>query len=103
MTDLDADSAGLTAAKTLRAAGAEIVTSPCRVISTTARATGRRLRDRDRARAQATIHRVHRIWSGAAGLIDMGRRLPGLEIARLQVRRAAPTGGLTKLLATSIS
>jgi len=34
-----------------------------------------------------------------AGLIDMGRRLSGLEIARLQVRRAALTGELNTLLA----
>ena len=34
-----------------------------------------------------------------AGLIEMGRRLSGLEIARLQVRRAALTGGLNRLLA----
>jgi amidase len=35
-----------------------------------------------------------------AGLIELGHRLSGLEIARLQVRRAALTGGLNKLLAT---
>jgi amidase len=35
-----------------------------------------------------------------AGLIEMGRRLSGLEIARLQARRAAQTGGLNKLLAS---
>jgi amidase len=35
-----------------------------------------------------------------AGLIDMGRRLSGLEIARLQSRRAALTGELNKLLAS---
>jgi amidase len=33
-----------------------------------------------------------------AGLIDMGRRLSGIELARLQSRRAALTGELNKLL-----
>ncbi|HEY4171050.1 MAG TPA: amidase [Reyranella sp.] len=35
-----------------------------------------------------------------AGLIDAGRRLSGTELAHLQVRRAAITGGLNKLLAS---
>jgi amidase len=35
-----------------------------------------------------------------AGLIDMGRKLSGLEIAKLQVRRASLTGELNKLLAS---
>jgi amidase len=35
-----------------------------------------------------------------AGLIEMGRRLSGLELARLQARRAALTGGLNTLLAS---
>jgi amidase len=35
-----------------------------------------------------------------AGLIEMGRRLSGVELARLEVRRAALTGGLNKLLAS---
>jgi amidase len=35
-----------------------------------------------------------------AGLIEMGHRLSGLEIARLQTRRAALTGGLNTLLAS---
>ena len=35
-----------------------------------------------------------------AGLIDVGRRLSGLELAHLQVRRAAITGALNKLLAS---
>jgi amidase len=35
-----------------------------------------------------------------AGLIEMGRKLSGLELARLQARRAALTGGLNALLAS---
>jgi amidase len=35
-----------------------------------------------------------------AGLIDAGRRLSGMELAHLQVRRAAITGALNKLLAS---
>jgi amidase len=35
-----------------------------------------------------------------AGLIDVGRRLSGLELAHLQVRRMAITGALNKLLAS---
>jgi len=35
-----------------------------------------------------------------AGLIEMGRKLSGVELARLEVRRAALTGGLNKLLAS---
>jgi amidase len=35
-----------------------------------------------------------------AGLIDAGRRLSGIDVAHLQVRRAAITGALNKLLAS---
>jgi len=35
-----------------------------------------------------------------AGLIEMGRRLSGTELARLQLRRAAITGALNRLLAS---
>lgn len=35
-----------------------------------------------------------------AGLIEMGRKISGVELARLEVRRAALTGGLNKLLAS---
>jgi amidase len=35
-----------------------------------------------------------------AGLIEAGRKISGLEVARLQARRAALTGGLNKLLAS---
>jgi amidase len=35
-----------------------------------------------------------------AGLIEVGRRLSGTDLARLQLRRAAITGGLNRLLAS---
>ena len=35
-----------------------------------------------------------------AGLIEAGRKISGLELARLQARRAALTGGLNRLLAS---
>jgi amidase len=44
--------------------------------------------------------RAKEYGSVLAGLIDTGRRLSGTELAHLQVRRAAITGGLNKLLAS---
>src|SRR6185312_10962588 len=44
--------------------------------------------------------RAKEYGSVLAGLIDAGRRLSGTELAHLQVRRAAITGGLNKLLAS---
>ncbi|MEI9900246.1 MAG: hypothetical protein WDN31_09105 [Hyphomicrobium sp.] len=35
-----------------------------------------------------------------AGLIERGRKISGVELARLEVRRAALSGGLNKLLAS---
>jgi amidase len=35
-----------------------------------------------------------------AGLIEMGRKMSGVELARLEVRRAALTGGLNSLMAS---
>lgn len=103
MTDLDADlqSALDGAVKALRAAGAEIVDVALPGDFNNGSRDWVALCAIETALAHEATYpsRASEYGPVLAGLIDMGRRLSGLEIARLQVRRAALTGGLNKLLA----
>ena len=103
MTDLDADSRSALdgAAKTLRAAGAEIVDVALPGDFNNGSRDWVALCAIETALAHEATYpsRASEYGPVLAGLIEMGRRLSGLEIARLQVRRAALTGNLNKLLA----
>ncbi len=104
MSDLDADSRRALdgAAATLRAAGAEIVD----VLLPSDFEQGSRdwvpLCAVETALAhEATFPaRASEYGPVLAGLIEAGRKISGLEVARLQARRAALTGGLNRLLAS---
>ncbi len=104
MTDLDPDSRQALdgAAKTLRAAGAEIVDVALPGDFNNGSRDWVALCAIETALAHEATYpsRAAEYGPVLAGLIEMGRRLSGLEIARLQVRRAALTGGLNKLLAS---
>ena len=104
MTDLDADSRSALdgAVKALRAAGAEIVDVALPADFNNGSRDWVALCAIETALAHEATYpsRASEYGSVLAGLIEMGRRLSGLEIARLQVRRAALTGGLNKLLAS---
>ena len=103
MTDLDADSqSALDGAVTaLRAAGAEIVDIALPGDFNNGSRDWVALCAIETALAHEATYpsRAAEYGPVLAGLIEMGHRLSGLEIARLQVRRAALTGGLNKLLA----
>src|SRR5471030_649448 len=103
MTDLDGDSRQALdgAAKALRAAGAEIVDVPLPGDFNNGSRDWVALCAIETALAHEATYpsRAAEYGPVLAGLIEMGHRLSGLEIARLQVRRAALTGGLNKLLA----
>ena len=104
MSDLDGDSRRALdgAAATLRAAGAEIVD----VLLPSDFEQGSRdwvpLCAVETALAhEATFPaRASEYGPVLAGLIEAGRKISGLEVARLQARRAALTGSLNKLLAS---
>ena len=102
-TDLDADSQSALdgAVKALRAAGAEIVDIALPGDFNNGSRDWVALCAIETALAHEATYpsRASEYGPVLAGLIEMGRRLSGLEIARLQVRRAALTGGLNKLLA----
>ncbi len=104
MNDLDDDSRRALdgAAKTLRAAGAEIVDVALPGDFNNGSRDWVALCAIETALAHEATYpsRAAEYGPVLAGLIEMGRRLSGLEIARLQVRRAALTGGLNKLLAS---
>jgi amidase len=103
MTDLDDESRQALegAAKALRAAGAEIVDVALPGDFNNGSRDWVALCAIETALAHEATYpsRASEYGPVLAGLIDMGHRLSGLEIARLQVRRAALTGGLNKLLA----
>jgi amidase len=103
MSDLDDDSRAALdgAVKALRAAGAEIVDVALPGDFNNGSRDWVALCAVETALAHEATYpsRAAEYGPVLAGLIEMGRRLSGLEIARLQVRRAALTGGLNKLLA----
>jgi amidase len=103
MADLDDNSRQALdgAAKALRAAGAEIVDVALPADFNNGSRDWVALCAIETALAHEATYpsRAAEYGPVLAGLIDMGHRLSGLEIARLQVRRAALTGGLNKLLA----
>src|SRR5476651_699718 len=103
MTDLDGESRQALegAAKALRTAGAEIVDVPLPGDFNNGSRDWVALCAIETALAHEATYpsRASEYGPVLAGLIEMGHRLSGLEIARLQVRRAALTGGLNKLLA----
>ena len=103
MTDLDADSQSALdgAVKALRAAGAEIVDIALPGDFNNGSRDWVALCAIETALAHEATYpsRAAEYGPVLAGLIEMGHRLSGLEIARLQLRRAALTGGLNKLLA----
>ncbi len=104
MRDLDADSGSALdgAVSVLRAAGAEIVD----VVLPSDFEQGSRDWGALCAAETALAHeatypsRAAEYGPVLAGLIDTGRKISGLEIARLQARRASLTGGLNTLLAS---
>jgi amidase len=104
MTDLDADSRRALdgAAQALRAAGAEIVdvTLPADFEQGSRDWVGLCAVETALAHEATYPSRAAEYGPVLAGLIEMGRRLSGLEVARLQARRAALTGGLNKVLAS---
>jgi amidase len=104
MTDLDADSRRALdgAAQALRAAGATIVdvTLPADFEQGSRDWVGLCAVETALAHEATYPSRAAEYGPVLAGLIEMGRRLSGLEVARLQARRAALTGGLNKLLAS---
>jgi len=103
MTDVDADSQSALdgAVKALRAAGAEIVDIALPGDFNNGSRDWVALCAIETALAHEATYpsRAAEYGPVLAGLIEMGHRLSGLEIARLQLRRAALTGGLNKLLA----
>jgi amidase len=103
MTDLDADSRRALegAAQALRAAGAEIVDVALPADFEQGSRDWVALCAVETALAHEATYpsRAAEYGPVLAGLIEMGRKLSGLEVARLQVRRAALTGGLNRLLA----
>ncbi len=103
MTDLDADSRRALegAAQALRAAGAEIVDVALPADFEQGSRDWVALCAVETALAHEATYpsRAAEYGPVLAALIEMGRKLSGLEVARLQVRRAALTGGLNRLLA----
>jgi amidase len=104
MPDLDADSRRALdgAVSVLRAAGADIVdvTLPAD-FEQGSRDWGALCAVETALAHEATYpSRAAEYGPVLAGLIETGRKLSGLEIARLQARRAALTGGLNTLLAS---
>jgi amidase len=104
MSDLDADSLTAldSAVNALRAAGAEIVDVVLPVDFDQGARDWAALCAVETALAHEGTYPARAAEYGPvlASLIDQGRQLSGLEIARLQVRRAALTGALNTLLAS---
>src|SRR5262245_55026790 len=104
MPDLDKDSrlALEGGAAALRAAGAEIVDVILPANFEQGGGDFLPLCSVETALAHETTYpsRAAEYGPGLAGLIDMGYRLSGIEVARLQGRRASLTGELNKLLAS---